>query len=280
MVSVPFEVQQQIIQCFGRCFHYKKTVVNFMRTCDVPEKLITEGMDLPKFVWVKNILDKLNLSDDGRIVIRKIATEFNKMRDIPFEVEKRSEGLDALRKLKILVKENSLVVDPSKGNQTYHQLQKDLEVKQLQDKSRAMTDLRTIYFNQFSNKNVQNRGYELEKIISKLFNINRISFQGSYRNKENTQQIDGFFRFEGFDYLVEAKWETGFINSAKIASLKQKVDTKLISTRGLFISINGFRDEVIQDYSNRDAKIIFMDGRDLTHILENRISLKEALIKK
>ena len=83
--------------------------------------------------------------------------------------------------------------------------------------------------------------------------------------------------FEGFDYLVEIKWTKDPINSLNISSLKQKVDTKLTSTRGLFISINGFRDEVIQDFSNRDAKILFMNGQELSYILENRISLNEAL---
>ncbi|HFI0264550.1 hypothetical protein [Streptococcus suis] len=66
------------------------------------------------------------------------------------------------------------------------------------------------------------------------------------------------------------------VNSLKIASLKQKVDTKLTSTRGQFLSINGFRDEVIQDFANRD-KILFMDGQELSYILENRITLYEAL---
>ena len=34
---------------------------------------------------------------------------------------------------------------------------------------------------------------------------------------------------------------------------------------------------MIQDFSNKDAKILFMDGQELAYILENRISLYEAL---
>lgn len=30
MTKISFEIQQQIIQCFGLCFHYKDTVVSFM----------------------------------------------------------------------------------------------------------------------------------------------------------------------------------------------------------------------------------------------------------
>lgn len=197
MTKISFEIQQQIIQCFGLCFHYKDTVVSFMQASGVPNNLILRWKSEPKFVWVKNVINDLNKTENGRFIIRQIATEFYKMKNIPDEVQDRDRGLDALRKLKRLI--------------------------------------------------------------------------------GNTQQLDGYFRFEGFDYLVEMKWEKNPVNSPKIASLKQKVDTKLTSTRGLFLSINGFRDEVIQDFSNKDAKILFMDGQELAYILENRISLYEAL---
>ncbi|HEW0408299.1 TPA: restriction endonuclease [Streptococcus pneumoniae] len=197
MTKISFEIQQQIIQCFGLCFHYKDTVVSFMQTSGVPNDLILKWKSEPKFVWAKNVINELNKTENGRLIIRRIATEFYKMKNIPDEVQDRDRGLDALRKLKRLI--------------------------------------------------------------------------------GDTQQLDGYFRFEGFDYLVEMKWEKNPVNSPKIASLKQKVDTKLTSTRGLFLSINGFRDEVIQDFSNKDAKILFMDGQELAYILENRISLYEAL---
>lgn len=48
----------------------------------------------------------------------------------------------------------------------------------------------------------------------------------------------------------------------------------------MFISVNGFREEVIQEYSGEGAKIIFMDGTELVYILEGIISLKECLDKK
>ncbi|WP_285046571.1 restriction endonuclease [Lactococcus petauri] len=280
MTNIPFEVQLQVIQCFGKCFHYKNTMTRFLRSCDVPESLISLGKSEVKYVWAKKVLDELSLSDDGRLIIRKIVTEFYKMRDIPSEVEKRDEGLEALRKLKSLARENSIISKSSQENQSYHQSQKELEIQKIQHKARIMDELKKEYYAQFSNDNVQKRGFELEKIISKLFNINEIPFEDSYRNEENTQQMDGYFRFEGFDYLVEAKWEKNLINSAKISTLKHKVDTKLHSTRGLFIAINGFREEVIRDYSNYDAKILFMNGEELMHILENRISLREALLIK
>ena len=265
MTKISFEIQQQIIQCFGLCFHYKDTVVSFMQTSGVPNDLILKWKSEPKFVWAKNVINELNKTENGRLIIRRIATEFYKMKNIPDEVQDRDRGLDALRKLKRLI------------GDTYHRSRQEMKIQLRQQLLQKIEELKTEYYSLFSSDNPQERGYRLEKIVANLFRINDIDYHDSYRNRTNTQQLDGYFRFEGFDYLVEMKWEKNPVNSPKIASLKQKVDTKLTSTRGLFLSINGFRDEVIQDFSNKDAKILFMDGQELAYILENRISLYEAL---
>ncbi|CVX25121.1 Uncharacterised protein [Streptococcus pneumoniae] len=277
MTKISFEIQQQIIQCFGLCFHYKDTVVSFMQTSGVPNDLILKWKSEPKFVWAKNVINELNKTENGRLIIRRIATEFYKMKNIPDEVQDRDRGLDALRKLKRLIGDTQQNKVNETLNNSYHRSRQEMKIQLRQQLLQKIEELKTEYYSLFSSDNPQERGYRLEKIVANLFRINDIDYHDSYRNRTNTQQLDGYFRFEGFDYLVEMKWEKNSVNSPKIASLKQKVDTKLTSTRGLFLSINGFRDEVIQDFSNKDAKILFMDGQELAYILENRISLYEAL---
>ena len=53
MTKISFEIQQQIIQCFGLCFHYKDTVAAFMQASGVPNNLIVRWKSEPKFVWAK-----------------------------------------------------------------------------------------------------------------------------------------------------------------------------------------------------------------------------------
>lgn len=277
MTKISFEIQQQIIQCFGLCFHYKDTVVSFMQTSGVLNDLILKWRSEPKFVWAKNVINELNKTENGRSIIRRIATEFYKMKNISDEVQDRDRGLDALRKLKRLIGDTQQNKVNETLNNSYHRSRQEMKIQLKQQLLQKIEELKTEYYSLFSSDNPQERGYRLEKIVANLFRINDIDYHDSYRNRTNTQQLDGYFRFEGFDYLVEMKWEKNPVNSSKIASLKQKVDTKLTSTRGLFLSINGFRDEVIQDFSNKDAKILFMDGQELAYILENRISLYEAL---
>ncbi|MGQ7392926.1 restriction endonuclease [Streptococcus suis] len=277
MTKISFEIQQQIIQCFGLCFHYKDTVVSFMQASGVPNNLILRWKSEPKFVWAKKVINELNKTENGRLIIRQIATEFYEMKNIPDEVQDRHRGLDALRKLKRMLGNIQQNNTNETSNNSYHRSKQEMKIQLKQQRLQKIEELKKEYYSLFSSENPQERGYRLEKIVANLFKINEIDYHDSYRNSSNTQQLDGYFRFEGFDYLVEMKWEKNPVNSPKIASLKQKVDTKLTSTRGLFLSINGFRDEVIQDFANRDSKILFMDGQELSYILENRITLYEAL---
>jgi len=56
----------------------------------------------------------------------------------------------------------------------------------------------------------------------------------------------------------------------------------LESTRGLFISMIGFNDEILEHFAHVSGKrnVAYMTGQDLALIFEGRISLVDALIKK
>jgi hypothetical protein len=123
--------------------------------------------------------------------------------------------------------------------------------------------------------NRQEAGYSLEDLIKELFALFEIEYRKSYRI--DTQQIDGHFRFENFDYLVEAKWRQDMPTEQEIGGFKQKVDTKIESTRGLFISVPGFRPEVVQQFNSHGGNIILIDGSHIIQILEGRHDLRDVL---
>jgi hypothetical protein len=122
----------------------------------------------------------------------------------------------------------------------------------------------------------QERGYGLEELLADLFDLHEIPYRRPYR--ASSEQIDGHFKFEDFDYLVEARWRSGPPTAADLVAFKGKVDKKFQSTRGLFFSIVPFRPEVLV-YVTQSAtsNILVMDGQDLILILEGQISLTDAL---
>jgi len=201
-------------------------------------------------------------------------TELCNLKDIYDNgVKDKNKALDSLRKLRLTVKNHDSKVVKEKAK---FQVIVSNKVYKLD----ALEKIKQKYLLEMKSKNRQEAGFQLELILKELFEINQIRYDHSFRTENNTQQIDGHFHFDGFDYLVKAKWTQAKSNSSEIASFKRKVDTKISSTRGLFISVNGFREEVIQEYSGEGAKIIFMDETELVYILEGIISLKECLDKK
>lgn len=82
--------------------------------------------------------------------------------------------------------------------------------------------------------------------------------------------------FDNFRYLIEARWRETSPTVNELGGFANKVERKLKSTRGLFVSIVGFRKEVLDEVAT-GSSIILMDGQDLMLILEGHVSLIEAL---
>lgn len=119
-------------------------------------------------------------------------------------------------------------------------------------------------------------GYALEELLRDLFNAHEVAYRPSFRAE--AQQTDGAFKFDSFDYLVESKWTRDETTLAVLDSFKAKVARKLTSTRGLFISISGFSEQVIAEFEKgSERNVILMSGEDLVLILEGRFSLTDAL---
>lgn len=279
MKPIPFEILEQIIQCFGRSFHYKDTLASFIISCGLKPNVATKYKDEYKFVWAKKMLSELNETDEGRIEIKKIITGLYQLRNLPDkDIKDKESGLSALRKFKELINTHQIIV--KEVNETKISRKTLLKEKQKiqEQRGKKLVELKTKFNSNITSENRQKVGFSLEDIIKDLFALSEIEYKKSY--KSGTQQIDGYFRFEGFDYLVEAKWRKDQPPESKIGSFQRKVTTKLESTRGLFFSMNGFRKEVISEFNGQGANIIFFTGEDLSLMLEGRIDIKEALTKK
>lgn len=121
----------------------------------------------------------------------------------------------------------------------------------------------------------QQRGYDLEELIGDLFKLNAIPYHPPYR-KGKVEQTDGFFTFNGLQYLIEARWWKKPPAIRDLRSFSLKVGAKIESTRGLFVSVAGFRDEVL-DEARPIRNLIYMSGHDLALILEGHYPLSRAL---
>ena len=122
------------------------------------------------------------------------------------------------------------------------------------------------------------RGFELEKLMCRLFDIHDLDPKSSFRVVG--EQIDGAFSYDGTDYLLEARWQKLPVDRASLDAFDAKIRRKLENTLGLFVSINGFSKESVEAYSRNRANMILFDGADLMAVLERRVDLVELLLRK
>lgn len=155
------------------------------------------------------------------------------------------------------------------------------EARRLADSRRAsrekLDELKTRYVSMLQIP-AQKRGYELQSLLRDLFELFDLDPKTSFALAG--EQIDGAFTFDGDDYLIEARWREKPADPAALRDFAGKIETKLKTTLGVFISINSFTEAAVANHSRKGANMVLVDGDDLYAILDDRIPLPEALRRK
>jgi hypothetical protein len=123
------------------------------------------------------------------------------------------------------------------------------------------------------------RGRAFGALLSSLFTLSELWYHGSYRIE--TDQVQGAMSLDSVTYLLAARWSRAPVVDRDIGGFAHRVEQAVEATRGLFISMAGYSDEVLGRY--RDAgenRLILMDGRDIALILEGRVELLVGLRAK
>ena len=112
----------------------------------------------------------------------------------------------------------------------------------------------------------------MEKLLNALFKLSEINVTESFRRNRGAEQIDGAFELNGWHYLVECRWRKKPSDESNISGLYAKVGRSGSSTKGLFLSINGWSHNVPNLMKqNPEKTIILMNGGDLEHVLRGQI---------
>ncbi|MBM4030469.1 MAG: restriction endonuclease [Planctomycetes bacterium] len=276
MRGLPYEIVEAMIQCFGRSFYYKDQMEAFLLSAGVDKALVRKYRDEYKFTWARKLLSELAETEDGALAQRRLLTALCNLRDVPDSgVPDRDAALGALRALKELALSKDIIVKKQKEDTKSRTRRAEESARVLRERAAKLSAARVQFLAGVADPDRQAAGYSLEDLLNELFALFEIEYRKPYRTP--TQQIDGHFRLDGFDYLVEAKWRKDMPTEAELLAFQGKVNDKLESTRGLFMSIQGFRDEVARKFDGGGANIILMDGQDLTLVLEGRVALADGL---
>jgi len=128
---------------------------------------------------------------------------------------------------------------------------------------------------------VQRRGYLLQDLLNRTFGLQAIPVVGSFTRNEGGEQIDGAFKLEGWHYIVECRWRKKLSDIRELDGLSGQIARSGRQTMGVFLSINGWSDNVVPLLKqNPDKGIILMDGYDLRTVLAGQVDLRDFLLTK
>lgn len=125
------------------------------------------------------------------------------------------------------------------------------------------------------------RGYRLQDLLRQTFDLYGISVREPFTHNSGAEQIDGAFVFEGWHYIVECRWREKLANIRELDGLPGQVNRSGRQTIGLFLSINGWSDDVPPLLKqNPEKAIMLMNRDDLRTVLRGLLDLKDLIRAK
>lgn len=127
----------------------------------------------------------------------------------------------------------------------------------------------------------QQRGLLLEDLLNRVFDLHGVAVTRSFTRNGGGEQIDAAFEFDGWHYLVECRWRDRLADARQLDGLLGQVARSGKQTMGLFLSINGWSENVpLLLKQNPDKAVFLMHGYDLRLILAQPLDLRTALKAK
>lgn len=280
MAKLKYDIKQHMITLAGSCFWYWNGFYTFLDSCDVPKRIYEKYPKAAynKYDVMRNVLGDLENADKSD-VLNNIISSFYRMRgaadgDVP-DPEKAKKLLQEFREI---VGNDPIEKELEKRKRDESKKKHQIEVEGSKSFQQRLDDLNTRFISLHTNADFtpQQRGYALEDLYCDLLELNEIEYKRPYKTPDG-EQIDGHFRYEKFDYLIESKWEQGVIKQKDLAIFDGKIRGKAQSTRGLFLAANGFDGNAVAKFSGDSPRIILMTGEDLALILSGRVGLPDAL---
>lgn len=218
----------------------------------------------------------LTLEIMGELAAMEIFPDFDRL-EKKDRLEKQRDAAQAVANLKTSLEKESSARDEVAT--TRRKIDEYREKSQRQASFKAsLGNLKKTYLALTQQQeNLQELGRALEKLLNDLFALFDLEPRLAYSS--NVDQVDGSFRLDTDDYLIEAKWTQKPLGRDQADIFVQKITRRGKLAVGLLVSINGFSEPLREAYAT-SSSFITMDGSDLFLVLDDRWPLDEALLAK
>lgn len=281
--KLSFDAKEKMVSLAGACFWYWNSFHSFLDSSGVPRRLRDRypRESFNKYQAMRNILTDLDQAGNTD-TINSIISNFYKLRgpldrDV-LDVPKAKALLEEFRQL---VGNDPIEMEIRRQAQEKARAAHEESIQEHRFRQQKLEDLNREFSGLAASTDIshQKRGFALEGLFFELLAYCEFDYRKPYRTTTG-EQIDGHFRYEKFDYLVEAKWKDGLTKQSDLSVFDGKIRGKAQSTRGFCLSANGFDQNAINKFSGDAPRIVLMTGEDLVLVLDGHISFDDAMKAK
>ncbi|MBK3662591.1 hypothetical protein JJE66_15235 [Bradyrhizobium diazoefficiens] len=290
--SMDTEARKAALEIIATLVYIKRIAADrLLRSANVPDDLIkrflkgkdaTTGGALSKRQAASLILDELAQTGQDGVVIRnllKIAADWTAFELAQDEYKARAVVQKAREMVGTLAEADAREKAHRDAKTT------TAAARQKADREASLKRESALLLAQFEahavEENTQTRGYLLEDLLNRLFVLHGIPILRGFRRNAGAEQIDAAFELEGWHYLVECRWRTKLANIRELDGLYGQLERSGMQTMGLFLSVNGWSDNVVPVMKqNPNKRIILMEGYDLRTVLAQPVDLRRLLKAK
>jgi hypothetical protein len=277
------------VEIIATLVHLKRAMADLiLRPAGISDDLIgshlyrrdpTTGRNLSKREMAPGLLGAVEKRNDGEVVTRRlieIAAQWSSfhLADDEFAaravVQKARELLGTLELMEAREREARDVT----RREEIARMEKDRA-----ELFRKHSDLLLMMFDDLSqSSDHQKRGYLLQDLLNRLFDLYQIPVVKAFTRNEGGEQIDGAFKLEGWHYLVECRWRKKLADIRAVDGLLGQVSRSGKQTMGVYLSINGWSSNVPALLKqNTEKGILVLEGHAVRCALARQIDWKDYL---
>ncbi len=290
-MDVGVEEKEVAIEVIATLVNIKDTMCNrILKPAGVPSAVYLpllkqrhySGRFLSKRELAPLILDAIKHRQDYSSIMRKIIEIAANWDDFDLAQDERDARgtVQMARKVLGILR----VLDEEEARQRERKRQEELaqkERKRAEEFRKELNLLLMMFDDLYTSTNAQRRGYQLQELLHRTFILHDIPVEKSFIRNQGGEQIDGAFSLGDWYYLVECRWRKEPADIRQLDGLLGQLERSGKPTMGLFLSINGWSENVPPILKqNLHKSIILMDGFDLRCVLDGRANLRDFLRAK
>ena len=282
-MKINYSVKAKMVELAGACFWYWNSFHGFLESSGVPRSLYNRypRESYNKYDVMRNVLSVLEEKDDTETINALVSNFYRLTNAVDRDNRDNQQAKRLLQEFRDTVGNDPIdvAIQQKEQERARENYRDSVETRQTKERRLAELNSRFRDLATAARHTAQERGFELERLFFDLLHFAEFEYTKPYRTPDG-EQVDGHFKYEKFDYLVEVKWTANPTQQKDLSVFDGKIRGKAQSTRGFFLAANGFDSNAVDKFSGDAPRIVLMTGEDLAIVLDGTLPFFDAMKAK